>query len=286
MKKKLWYAGMIVSMLVCILSGCSGNKEAAVKTEGAEEADSTALEDTSLTYVLDHGELILGFDNAFPPMGFTDDDQNNVGFDLDVAAEVANRMGVDLVLRPISWKAKEQELASKNIDCIWNGLSVTEDRKQNLTLSEPYMLNKQVMVTLIDSDISTLEDLAGKRVVIQNGSTAQDAIDANAEFKDSLGDLLLVEDNVQAMLDLKVGGSDAVVMDEVVAKYYINLDANAGQYKILDESLSDEEYAVAFRKGDNALCEEVNRILKEMASDGTLASISKAWFSEDITIIK
>jgi polar amino acid transport system substrate-binding protein len=298
MKKNLIGAMLVLTMAAGLLTGCGKsdkpeNQSTGTETSGESKETGTessnqsgAASDDSLTYILDQGQFIFGFDNAFPPMGFLNDDQENVGFDIDVAKEVAKRMGVELVLEPISWKAKEQELAAKSIDCIWNGFSVNEERKQNLTLSDPYMLNRQVIVTLADSDVNTLEDLAGKKVVLQNGSTAQHAVDENSDFKESLGTLTQVEDNIQAMMDLKVGGSDAVVMDEVVARYYMELDANKGQYKVLDESLSDEEYAIGFRKGDVALSEKVNEILKEMAADGTLETISTEWFGKDITTIK
>ena len=254
-------------------------------TEEVEEAgEETGAADGSLDYILDKGIFVLGLDDSFPPMGFVNEDQETIGFDIDVAKEVASRLGVELVLQSISWDAKEQELATKNIDCIWNGFTKSEERAKNLTLSNPYMLNTQVAVVLKDSDIASLDDLAGKVVVIQNGSTASDAIDANEEFKNSLGELILVDDNVQALLDLQIGGSDAVVLDEVVARYYTEL--NEGVYTVLDSTLSEEEYVIGFRKGEEALCNAINEALSEMAADGTLEKISNEWFGENITTIE
>lgn len=241
-------------------------------------------EDTSLEDIQSKGKLILGLDDSFPPMGFKDDNQEVVGFDIDVAKEVTKRMGVELVIQPISWDAKEFELSTKNIDCIWNGMSYNEERAKAMTLSTPYMKNTQVAVLLATSDITTLDDLTGKKVVIQNGSTASDAMDANEEFKNSLSELIKVKDNVQALLDLKTSGSDAVVMDEVVARYHVDMEVET--YKILDETLADEDYVIGFRKGDVTLCSEVEKYLKEMAADGTLAEISETWFGTDITTIK
>jgi polar amino acid transport system substrate-binding protein len=268
--KKLVALALSAVMMATMMTGC-GNKA----------ADQTA-EDTSLTYVQDKGTLILGLDDAFPPMGFRDEDQQIVGFDIDVATEVAKRMGVELELQPVDWDAKEQELATKNIDCIWNGLTITEERQQNMTMSKSYMKNTQVVVVPADSEIAAVDDLAGKKVIIQSGSTAADAIEANQELKDSFDELIMVDDNVQAMLDLKVGGSDAVVMDEVVARYYTSLPEQEGQFRVLDESLADEEYGVAFRKGDEALANEVNAQLQAMSEDGTMAEISTKWFGQDI----
>jgi len=146
------------------------------------------------------------------------------------------------------------------------------------------MKNTQVAVVLADTAVTTLKDLAGKTVAIQNGSTASDAIDANKEFKDSLKELVKVDDNVQALLDLKVSGSDAVVMDEVVARYYT--EKEPGTYKVLDETLADEDYVVGFRKGEESLRNEVEKYLKEMNEDGTLAKISETWFGKDLTTIE
>ncbi len=240
--------------------------------------------DTSLSDVKSKGKFILGLDPAFPPMGFTDTDQSLVGFDIDVAKAVCEKMGVTLELQAIDWETKEQELSTKAIDCIWNGFSYSQDRADKLTLSSPYMTNKQVAVVLADSSVNALTDLKGKTVVIQGGSTAEEAIDANASFKSSLKELVTVKDNVQALYDLGTKDSDAVVMDEVVARYYT--EKRPGEYKIISESLSDEQYVIGFRKGDNALKDEVEKILKELAADGTLATISTKWFGKDITTIK
>ena len=275
--KKIVALALSAAMIVTMAAGCGKKEE--------KQADG-AQTDNSLTYILDKGEMILGLDDAFPPMGFRNEDQEIVGFDIDVATEVTKRMGVSLKLQPVDWEAKEQELATKNIDCIWNGLSITEERLQNMTMSKSYMKNKQVAVVPADSDIQTLDDLKGKKVIIQSGSTASDALDANEELKNSFADLILVDDNVQAMLDLQVGGSDAVVMDEVVARYYTSLDEQKGKFRILDESLADEVYGVAFRKGDEALANEVNKRIEEMREDGTLAEISTKWFGKDIVEIE
>lgn len=266
--------------------GC-GNKSVADNNETKSPETSTDTkdkEDSSLKDILKKGELVVGLDDSFPPMGFQNADLEIVGFDIDLATEVCKRMGVKLKLQPIDWDAKEQELTTKNIDCIWNGMSYNTSRDETMTLSETYMTNKQVAVVLDDSDVTTLGDLAGKTVVIQNGSTASDAMDANAEFRDSLKKLIKVNDNIQALMDLKVSGSDAVVMDEVVARYY--METEQGTYRILDEILEDENYVIGFRKGEETLCAEVEKRLKEMAADGTLAKIATEWFGKDITVIK
>lgn len=253
----------------------------ALMTLGCSKKDG---EDTSIEDIKAKGTLVLGLDENFPPMGFLNDNHEIVGFDIDVAKEVSKRMGVELVLQPISWDAKELELSTKNIDCIWNGMTYNTERAKSMTLSIPYMKNTQVAVVLETSEVSTLADLSGKTVVIQNGSSASDAIDGNETFKSSLKELVKVKDNVQALLDLKVSASDAVIMDEILARYYT--EKEEGTYKILDETLAEEDYVIGFRKGDETLRSEVEKYLKEMDADGTLASISETWFGTDITTIE
>lgn len=275
MKKLSAIALVFVLAFSTLLGGCSSS----------DSNSTSSKEDTSLDYILDKGELVVGLDDAFPPMGFRDDDNNIVGFDIDLATEVAKRMDVKVKFQPISWASKEQEIASKNIDCIWNGFGITPEREEALTLSNPYLENPQIYVVLADSGIKTEEDLKDKVVAAQNGSTAYLTIDKNTELRDSFKEFVGVEDNVKALMDLEVGGSDAVAMDTIVARYYMSKDPN--KYSIIaDTTIFDEKVAIAFRKGDNALCEKVEEILKEMKADGTLAQISEKWFGKDITTVE
>ena len=270
---------ILALMLVCVmvLASCGSKGSGSNKTNESSK-------DTSLEYVQNNKKLVLGLDASFPPMGFKDADNNIVGFDIDLAKEVCKRMGIELILQPIDWKAKEMELKNKNIDCIWNGLSYSKDRDESMTLSKSYMGNTQVGVVLADSSINSLKDLAGKTVAVQNGSTAAEVMEGQKEITDSLKEMLKVADNVKAMMDLEIGGSDAVVMDEVVAGYY--MEKNEGKYKLLSDSLADEEYVIGFRKGDKALCAEVEKQLKAMKEDGTLVKISTTWFGSDVTTIQ
>lgn len=189
--------------------------------ESYEKAETT---DDSLQQVKDKGVLVLGLDDSFPPMGYRDDDQNIVGFDIDVAAAVCERMGVELQPQPIKWSSKEMELETGNVDCLWNGFTYSEERAETMALSEPYMTNRQVVVTLDTKGVNSLADLEGKELVLQGGSTAVDALDEHPEVKDTLlnGRATEVDDNVTALLDLKTSSAAAVLMDEVVARYYIN----------------------------------------------------------------
>ena len=272
MKKLSAIALALVMGFSTLLGGCSSSDS------------SSSSNDDSLQYVMDKGELIVGLDDSFPPMGYRDKDNKIVGFDVDLAKETCKRMGIKVKFQPVSWESKEQELSSKNIDCIWNGFGITPEREKVLTFTEPYMSNPQIFVVLADSGIKTEADLKGKVVAAQSGSTAYATIDKDTNLKDSFKEFIGVEDNVKALMDLGVGGSDAVAMDTVVARYYMTKDP--GKYSIIeDTTILDEEMGVGFRKGDNALCKKVEDTLKEMQKDGTLAKISKKWFGEDLTTI-
>lgn len=235
-------------------------------------------EDTSLAYIEERGKFILGLDDSFPPMGFTDENGDIVGFDIDLAQEVCDRMGVELVCQPIDWKAKELELSNKNIDVIWNGFTITDERKETLTMSEPYMKNEQIIVT-IGTAITSLADLEGKKVAVQDGSSAQEAI-ADTEAIAGKIEQIDFKDNVTALLDLQNGQVDAVAMDSVVARYYIS--KNPGDYVILDETLAPEEYGIGFRQGDEALRDAVWAQILAMVEDGTYQEICEKWGLESI----
>lgn len=184
---------------------------------------STATDD-SLQKVKDKKVFVLGLDDSFPPMGYRDVDSGDIiGYDIDLAKEVCSRMGVELKLQPIDWDYKEAELNEGTIDCIWNGMSIDAERQEKMCLSEPYMENRQVVVTLKANGIEKVGDLKDKVVALQKGSTAAGALDGREDVKSIIKDGAAVEvpDNVQAMYELRQGTSDAVIMDEIVARYYI-----------------------------------------------------------------
>ena len=229
------------------------------------------------------GVFVLGLDDSFPPLGFRDDNNEIVGYDIDLAKEVAKRLGVQFKAQPIDWDAKEMELKTGKIDCIWNGFTITEDRKKALSMTFPYLDNEQVLVVRQKDGIKTLADMKGKVVGFQSGSSAQEAIDDNPEFKASLGSTVSFKDNITALNDLKVGGVDGVVMDSVVANYSITQTGEP--FSIVKQALANEEYGIGFRENEPELRDEVERILKEMAGDGTVAKISAKWFGNDISVI-
>ncbi|HRS04775.1 MAG TPA: amino acid ABC transporter substrate-binding protein [Treponema sp.] len=254
------------------LTSCSK----AVKNDGSGK-------DTSLETIKAKGKLVLGLDDAFPPMGYRNENNEIVGYDIDLAKEVAKRLGVELILQPIDWNAKEQELNTGKIDCIWNGFTITEERAKNMAFTKPYLKNAQVLVVKKSAPYQTLADLKGKAVGLQAGSSAAEALDGAAEFKASLKNVVEFKDNLTALMDLEVGGVDAVIMDLIVAND--NIKRAGKDYRILAESLSAEDYGVGFRKNDLALRDAVQATLEAMAKDGSLADITTRWFGSDISVV-
>jgi polar amino acid transport system substrate-binding protein len=239
--------------------------------------------DNSLQNIMNKKKLVLGLDDSFPPMGFRNERNEIVGYDVDLAREVTRRMGIELALQPIDWAAKEQELNTFQIDCIWNGFTMTEERKKNVLYTPPYLKNAQVIVVKGNSPVGSLGDLAGKTVGTQAGSSSVDAIDGAPDFKRSLRNVVEYKDFLTALMDLDVGGIDAVVIDLVVAND--NIRRSGKPFRILNETLEEEEFGIGFRLGEQALVDKVWATLLEMARDGTVARIATQWLGADISII-
>lgn len=259
-------------MLVCVLALCF----ALGGCSATPPAQNT--EDNSLQAVIDKDELVVGLDIAFPPMGFLSEQNEIVGFDIDLAKEVGKILGVNVQLRPINWKAKEAELKSGNVDVLWNGYTITEDRKKEVLFSDPYLANKQIIIVKTDSAIQKKADITGGKIGLQSGSTAVDAIEADPIYEEIKNSLMMYDDNNTAMMDLEAGRVESVVVDEVVGKYY--LSQHEGQYRILDEDFGDEEYGVGFRKEDVKLRDAVQSALDTIKTNGKGDEISEKWFGE------
>jgi amino acid ABC transporter substrate-binding protein, PAAT family (TC 3.A.1.3.-) len=281
--KKIYLLGMLAAFM---LAGCSSAKTSestaasettTVESKVTEETTKAASSDSKTTFT-------VGFDQDFPPMGFVGDDGEFTGFDLDLAAEVARRLGKEIKYQPIAWDAKDMELSSGTIDCIWNGFS-TQNREDKYTWTKPYMKNDQVFVVRSDSDINSFDDLAGKTVEVQIDSSAEAVLKENTKLSDTFGKLQTVADFNTGFMDLEMGGVDALAMNSVVANYQIT-KRDAEDFKVLDTPLSSEEYAVGFKLGNEALRDEVQKALDEMKDDGTLKTISEKWFGKDVTILE
>ena len=296
MKKRVWAMGAAVMMMGALTACAGGSDSKAASTQAEEsgteagkgavsesEGDDTETRQAERTdETSEGGTFTVGFDQDFPPMGFVGEDGEYTGFDLELAQETAKRLGLTYVAQPIAWDAKNMELESGNIDCIWNGFTMT-GREDEYTWSEPYMENSQVVVVMEDSGIETLEDLAGKIVEVQADSSAEAALKEMPDLTSTFGTLQTTPDYNTAFMDLEMGSVDAIAMDVFVAGY--QMQEREGSFKILEESLASEEYAIGFKKGNTELCEKVQQTLEEMAADGTMAEISEKWFGEDITTV-
>lgn len=270
MKKKLALILLLCFTLGIMLTGC--------KAKSSES--NLPKEDSSWEEIKERGYFIVGLDDAFPPMGFRDENNQIVGFDIDLAKEAARRLGVEVKFQPIVWETKVEELNGRNIDVIWNGFTITEERKKQVLFTKPYIEDHQIIVVRADSDIKSKEDLIGKKIGIQAASSAIDAVEKDEIFEKIKDNILEFESNDLALRDLKGGGVDAVVVDEVVGRYYIS--KHAQDYKVLEDNFGTEAFGVGLRKEDKAFLAELERVLDEMKADGTAAEISKKWFGENI----
>ena len=265
--KKLVVCMMMTSLVLCI-TGCAGKNK-----------DS---DDLSLQKVLDSGQLVLGLDENYPPMGYRDESGQIVGFDIDMAQEVCKRLGISLVTQPIEWEKKEEELNNGAIDCIWNGMSVSPDRMASMCLSQSYLRSELVFVVMSDSNIKDVHDIKGNTVGVQLGSTTEDELKKSALIQDIT--LAGYVDNKELMQDLVQRKVDVAFIDTISTYYYSSM--NDDSIYVLPTVFSREELAIGFRKDDHALRNKVQDTINEMNADGTLKTLSEKWFGSDITIVK
>ena len=255
----------IVLLSTALLAAC-GRKEDAAAKPAAAPAPAVAI--------------VVGLDDNFPPMGFRDEQNTLVGFDIDLAREAGKRLGAEVRFKPIDWNAKEAELNGKRVDVLWNGLTITDARKEKILFTTPYLENRQIIVVPEASSLRTKADLAGKVVGVQEGSSAIEAIERDAATAKSLKELKKFGDNVTALMDVRAGRLDALVVDEVVGRYYTA--RKPGEYRVLDENFGTEDYGVGTRKDDVELMARLQKTLDEMKNDGSAAAISTKWFGKDI----
>ena len=275
MKKTL--AVLLVGILCAgMLAACGSSAPTSNQSSPAEAgtaAEAGAGEGRTFT---------VGFDAEYPPYGFKDEGSGDyTGFDLEMAEELCKRRGWTLVKQPIDWDSKDMELGSGAIDCIWNGMTFT-GREEEYTWSDPYVDNSIVIAVNADSDIQTPADLAGKIVVAQSGSSALTALtddpgdgsnDENLALAASFGNLEEIADYNSAFMQMNAGVYDAIAVDIGVAQY--QLAANEGKYRLLEQPISTEQYAIAFLKGNTELRDQVQETFNEMAADGTVLKIAQ-----------
>lgn len=234
----------------------------------------------TLKKIQTEGKFIVGLDDTFAPMGFRDENGEVVGFDIDLAKEAARRMGVSAEFKAVDWDGVIFELKSKKIDMVWNGMTITEDRKKQITFSDSYYTGEQIVITRAESDIRNVSDLAGKIVGTQLGSTSYFALEKNPVFND-LKDVKKYSSNVDALLDLEAGRIEAIVIDSMVGRYYATKkEVKEGKdiFAFVDGSLADEYVGIGIRKEDVSLANELNRVMADMKEDGTFDTIYKKWF--------
>jgi polar amino acid transport system substrate-binding protein len=281
---KRYFCIALASAMLFAASGCGsqGVADTNVDTDTSNTADTVATDDNTPT-LLSQDTIVIGLDDEFPPMGFRDENNEIVGFDIDLAKAVGEKLGVEVEFQPIDWNAKEIELESGKVDALWNGLTITDERKENMDFTNPYIENRQIIVVKADSDIQSKADLDGKLVGIQDGSSAVEAV--NADELASAIELSTYDTNILALSDLDIGRVDAVVADEIVLRYY--LAHNDNDFRVIEDGdFGDEVYGVAVKKGNTELLNALQTALDEIDADGTAAEISNNWFSEDIYVHK
>lgn len=227
-------------------------------------------------------KFVVGLDDQFPPMGFKDEKGAIVGFDIDIAREAAKRLKWEVEFKPIDWSAKEVELKSKRIDAIWNGFNIFPEREKVMLFSDPYMKCAQITFTMADKTIKDGRDLAGKVVGVQQSSTAEKNIKADPTLSKSIKELRVYPDVIACLMDLKAGRLDAVVTDDIAGLYYTKKDGQE-KYKVYQEPIGPVgNFGIGFRLEDKATRDAVQKVLNEMAKDGTTAKISDKWFGRNI----
>ncbi len=262
--QKLLSLGLAAVMTAAVAAGCGndGNKAAA---PGADK------------------KIVVGLDDNFPPMGFKDESNNIVGFDIDLAKEASKRLGREVEFKAIDWSSKEAELKSGRVDILWNGLDITEKRKENMLFSDPYMDNRQIIfVKKGTQNIKDEASMEGKVIGTQSASSAEEYMDGSAFFKEKVKEVKKYSDFVSAFMDLENGRVDAVVGDEIVGRYYMSKHPES--LDAVDVAIGEvSTFGIGFAKDNQQLRDDVQKVLNEMKADGTMAKISEKWFGKDIT---
>ena len=239
-----------------------------------------AAGDGSWERVKKAGKLVIGIDDAFPPMEFRNEKNELVGFDIDASKELGKRLGIKIEHVPTAWKGVIMSLKTKKFDIIWSGMSITEEREKEISFTKAYIMEKQVIVVKADNKkIKGLKDLGESTIVgVQLGSTSEEALaKLNKKFKE----IKKYDTNTTAFMDLKIGRIDALAVDELVGRYY--LAQRPGEYAVLSESLLSEPIGIGIRKEDVSLKDKIQKTLDAMFKDGTMKKISIKWFGDDIT---
>lgn len=288
--KKIFSLVLSAALLGVVLTACGGSGAGASSAAGSASTPSSASASaagssaygTTLADIQTKGELVIGLDDTFAPMGFRDESGELVGFDIDLAMAVCEELGVKATFQPIDWDAKEMELSSGNIDCIWNGMSVTPEREEAMSLSQAYLNNKIVIMTKEGVTISAKEDLANYNIGIQAGSAALEAVTNDAVYESIRDKITEYPTYDEVILDMQAGRLDCMIIDEVYGGYKnAKLD---NVFAVSEVDFGDDLYAIGFRKGDTELTQAVNDAINALIESGKAAEISEAWFGADIVV--
>ena len=285
MKKILSVA--LAALLSLSLVACGENSSSAPQeNSGSSEAgiSSTAggSYSTSLDDIKAKGQLVIGLDDTFAPMGFRDENGELVGFDIDLATAVCEELGVEAVFQPINWSAKEMELSTGKVDCLWNGLSITPERQETMSMTNAYLNNKIIVMTNEGVTLASKEDLANYNIGIQAESSSLEVVMAD-EVYDTIKDKITEYDTYdQVIMDMQAGRIDAMIVDEVLGQY--KNTQLGGIFGVAPFDFGDDLYAIGFRKSDTELTEAVNDAISACIESGKAAEISDKWFGEDIVI--
>jgi polar amino acid transport system substrate-binding protein len=236
---------------------------------------------TTWEAIENRGYVIVGLDDTFAPMGFRDSNNEIVGFDVDLAKLVFDTLDIDVRFQPIEWGAKVLELDAGNIDMIWNGLTITEPRRLEMLFSDPYINNRQVVLTRFNDTIDTLAELTSVKIGVQSTSASETIVEENVTFTGT-GELLKYDTFNEALIDLKNGLISAVVMDEIAGRYAISQQPN--QFRVMSEDFGGEQYGIGFRLANDTIRDTINDTLFDLIESGEATAISETWFSEDVLI--
>lgn len=254
---------ILVLVLATLLVGCN-------KPENSK---------TSLEEIKDNGVMVVGYTN-YPPLGFKDKDGKETGLDLDIAKLVAQKLGVDVVFQYIDWDTKVFELNNKNIDMIWNGFTITEERKQEVNFGKPYMDNQLVIISNKDAPINTLDELVGKDVAVETQSSGQIALEKLDVFSD-IKEMQKYTNVADALLALNAKTVDAVIADITFAAY--TNTRSPDKYNISQEAIGSEYYGIGFRKNDDdSLKDAIDKAIDELIASKATKAISEKWLNKDL----
>ena len=291
--KKILAMLLALTLFVTVFAACGQTDTDSNTNTNNETNDTTNTdantgtdadpEDSDAAYILDKGTLTIGI-TMFAPINYYDEDGNLIGFDTELAEAACEKLGLTPEFIEINWDSKEIELSSKNIDCIWNGMCITPERLENMSISDPYLKNTQAMVMKAEREDEIMADVSGLTVVCEQGSTGQgkllrtiaddDTVEVSASEYFANANYVPVDSQAKALMEVKSGTADLAVIDSVAAIGMINTDSNYSDLVInMDNNFGDQEYGIAFRQGSDFTA-MVNEALQELQADGTFEELA------------